>query len=85
MVPVAASKMVVGIITIEHPPVSSWLLLRFCYTYDPSAGKYVVAARKVMAIGGGLTVIVTLLGLGLLWRRELKTRRRMTTLAGARS
>ena len=61
------------------------LLLRFCYTYDPSSGKYVVAARKVMAIGGGLTVIVTLLGLGLLWRRELKTRRSKTTLAGVRS
>ncbi len=61
------------------------LLLRFCYTYDPSSGKYVVAARKVMAIGGGLTVIVTLFGLGLLWRRELKTRRPKTTLAGVRS
>ncbi len=61
------------------------LLLRFCYTYDPTSGKYVVAARKVMAIGGGLTVLVTLFGLGLLWRRELKTRRPKTTLAGARS
>ena len=61
------------------------LLLRFCYTYDPTAGKYVVAARKVMAIGGGLTVLVTLFGLGLLWRRELKTRRSKTTLAGVRS
>ena len=61
------------------------LLLRFCYTYDPSAGKYVVAARKVMAIGGGLTVLVVLFGLGLLWRRELKTRRPKTTMAGVGS
>ncbi len=61
------------------------LLLRFCYTYDPSAGKYVVAARKVMAIGGGLTVLVVLFGLGLLWRRELKTRRRETALTGVGS
>lgn len=61
------------------------LLLRFCYTYDPSAGKYVVAARKVMAIGGGLTVLVVLFGLGLLWRRELKTRRSKTTMAGVGS
>ncbi|MHC4416163.1 MAG: SCO family protein [Planctomycetota bacterium] len=58
------------------------LLLKWCYTYDPGAGKYVIAARKVMAIGGGLMVLVTLAGLGVLWRRELKARRHDTALAG---
>src|SRR5262249_42997969 len=39
------------------------LMLRWCYMYDPSQGRYVVAARKVMAIGGALTVLLTAAGL----------------------
>ncbi len=56
-------------------------LLNWCYTYDPTSGTYVVAARKVMTIGGGVTLLVTVLGLGLLWRRELRTNRRHRILA----
>jgi protein SCO1/2 len=47
-------------------------LLKWCYTYDPGAGKYVVAARKVMLFGGALTVIVTFTVLGAVWRYESK-------------
>ncbi len=56
-------------------------LLRWCYTYDPTSGTYVVAARKVMTIGGGVTLLATVIGLGLLWRRELRTKRHDRTLA----
>ncbi len=56
-------------------------LLNWCYTYDPTSGTYVVAARKVMTIGGAVTLLATVIGLGLLWRRELRTKRRDGTLA----
>ncbi len=55
-------------------------LLRWCYTYDPTTGAYVMAARKVMTIVGGVTLILTVAGLGLLWRRELRTKRDGTVL-----
>ncbi len=48
-------------------------LLRWCYTYDATSGTYVMAARKVMTIGGGVTVLLTVVGLGLLWRRGSRT------------
>ena len=48
------------------------ILLRWCYTYDPTAGKYVLAARKVMTIGGAVTLVLTAAGLAVLWRREAK-------------
>ena len=56
-------------------------LLRWCYTYDPTTGAYVMAARKVMTIVGGVTLLLTVVGLGLLWRRELRTKRHGTVLA----
>lgn len=56
-------------------------LLRWCYTYDPNSGTYVVAARKVMTIGGGVTLLMTVLGLGFLWRRELRSNRHDRTPA----
>lgn len=51
-------------------------LLTWCYTYDPSTGKYVVAARKVMTIGGAAIVLLTGVGLAILWRREVRLKRR---------
>lgn len=56
-------------------------LLKWCYTYDPTTGAYVMAARKVMTIAGGVTLLLTVAGLGLLWRRELRMKRRGTVLA----
>ncbi|TDJ58507.1 MAG: SCO family protein [Planctomycetota bacterium] len=57
-------------------------LLRWCYTYDATSGTYVVAARKVMSIGGAVVVLLTVAGLGFLWRRELRTKRHKTVLTG---
>ena len=45
-------------------------LLKWCYIYDPGAGKYVVAARKLMIFGGGAMVLLTFVALGVLWRFE---------------
>lgn len=52
----------------------------WCSTYDPSSGKYVIAARKVMALGGLVTIIITAFGLGILWKHELKTKKQKPAL-----
>ena len=54
-------------------------LLKWCYTYDPGAGKYVVAATKMMAIGGGLMVLLTFGGLAVLWRLESRKQRNVAS------
>lgn len=50
-------------------------LILFCYHYDPQGRKYVLVARRVMQLGGVVTVV--LLGglLGTLWFRERWRRR----------
>jgi len=57
----------------------------WCSTFDPSAGKYVVAARKIMTLGGLATMLVLVVGLGMLWRHEVKVRRHKPTLEGLQS
>lgn len=52
----------------------------WCSTFDPSAGKYVVAARKVMTLGGLATMLIVVIGLGMLWRHEMKIRRHKPVL-----
>lgn len=54
----------------------------WCSTFDPSAGKYVVAARKVMTLGGLATMLILVIGLGMLWRHEVKVRRHKPALGG---
>lgn len=43
-------------------------VLLFCYHYDPAAKGYVLFARRVMQLGGLLTVLVLLLLLRRVWR-----------------
>lgn len=47
-------------------------IVLFCYHYDPQGGKYVLVARRVMQLGGGLVAIVLFGVLGVLWARELR-------------
>lgn len=49
-------------------------ILKWCYSYDATAGKYVIAARKIMAYSGALIVLLTFFGLVVLWRRDLRMR-----------
>jgi len=56
-------------------------LLKWCYAYDPGAGKYVVAARKMMMIGGALMVLITFGALGAFWRLESRRHRRLQAAA----
>ena len=49
--------------------------IMYCYTYDPIGAKYVVVARNVMKLAGGVTVLVLGAFLLLMWRREARQRR----------
>lgn len=57
----------------------------WCSTFDPAAGKYVIAARKVMALGAAATIIITFFGLGMLWRHELKVRKHKPAMGGVQA
>ena len=50
--------------------------LVFCYRYDPESRQYVLAAQKIMSIVGLITLIIVLFSLALLWRREIKDRKK---------
>lgn len=45
-------------------------LILYCYHYDPKGGKYVLVATRVMQVGGGITGLIVVLGLTLLWLNE---------------
>lgn len=47
-------------------------IILYCYHYDPKGGKYVLVARRVMQVGGGLVAIVLFSVLGMLWAREVR-------------
>jgi len=42
----------------------------FCFHYDAAEGRYALAARNLMKLGGIATVLLLGGGLALLWRRE---------------
>ncbi len=44
----------------------------WCHMYDPNARGYVLQARRIMSLGGLLTVLVLAGGLGVFWRAEWK-------------
>jgi protein SCO1/2 len=57
-------------------------IILYCYHYDPQGGKYVLVARRVMQVGGGLVALVLFGFLGLFWGREWKKKRALQGLSG---
>jgi protein SCO1 len=45
-------------------------ILLFCFHYDGSAGRYVVAATRLMQVAGAVTVVALLAAFALWWRGE---------------
>ena len=51
----------------------------WCHMYDPNARGYVLQARRVMSLGGAVTMVVLAVGLGMFWRAELKKKKNAAT------
>lgn len=47
-------------------------IILYCYHYDPKGGKYVLVARRVMQVGGGLVGALVIGFLGAFWLAELR-------------
>jgi len=47
-------------------------ILLYCYHYDPSSKGYVILAGQVMKLGGGVTVIILAVLLGMLWIKDAR-------------
>jgi protein SCO1/2 len=58
-------------------------VILFCYHYDPKSGKYQIMARRVMQLGGAVTLLVLGSVLAFFWRRE--RRRAKADAHGARA
>jgi len=50
-------------------------MILYCYMYDPIGAKYVLVARNVMRVAGGITVLIMGAFLFFFWRREHRARR----------
>jgi len=55
----------------------------WCHIYDANARGYVLQARRVMSIGGAVTVLVLAGGLAMFWRAELKKKKQSASAASA--
>jgi protein SCO1/2 len=44
----------------------------YCFQFDPTSNSYVLAARRAMQVGGGITAVALIAALSLLWLRDAK-------------
>ncbi|MYB92038.1 MAG: SCO family protein [Rhodothermaceae bacterium] len=44
----------------------------YCFQFDPTANSYVLVARRAMQVGGGITALILIVSLGLLWMKDTK-------------
>ena len=42
----------------------------YCFRFDPSSNSYVLVAQRAMQIGGGITVLLLIVSLSLLWMKK---------------
>lgn len=54
----------------------------WCHVYDPESGSYQLFAFRVMQLGGVVTVLLMVVGLGLLWLRDPTSSTLSKTTAG---
>ena len=70
-----------GLLEASQGRIGSTLdrFILWCHMYDPSARGYVLQARRVMSLGGAVTLVVLAVGLGLFWRAELRKKKDAVT------
>lgn len=60
-------------------------VLLYCFHFDEASGRYAPTALSLMRAGGGLTLLLLGTGLGALWLREVRRRRRAGPVAASGS
>ena len=50
-------------------------IVLYCYHYDPSSHRYAPVAMNIMRVGGGATVLLLGISLGLFWVRDSRRKR----------
>lgn len=50
-------------------------IVLYCYHYDPSSHRYAPVAMNIMRVGGGATVLLLGLSLGIFWFRDSRRKR----------
>jgi len=67
-----------GLIEASHNRIGSRVdqILLFCYHYDPKTGKYGATVLGVLRLAAIFTLAILVVGLILLWRRDLLTYKR---------
>ena len=44
----------------------------YCFQFDPTSNSYVLVARRAMQVGGGITALLLIASLSLLWVKDIK-------------
>jgi protein SCO1/2 len=67
----------IGLLEASHGKSISTIeqVILFCYHYDPKSGKYQIMARRVMQLGGAVTMLALGTVLAFFWRRERRRAR----------
>jgi|RhiMethySRZTD1v2_1073278.scaffolds.fasta_scaffold10034_3 protein SCO1 len=60
-------------------------LMLYCFHYDSSEGRYAPVAVNIMRLGGSLTAVLLGGFLFVLWRAELRKKRKLAAAAGTQS
>ncbi len=73
-----------ALIEASHDRIGSPVdqILLFCYHYDPKTGKYGAIVVNLLKITSGLLLVLLVVGLTLLWRRDLRQYRDPVGKAG---
>jgi len=79
------SDLRMGLIEASEGRIGSTLekFILWCHIYDANARGYVLQARRVMSVGGAVTVLVLGMGLGAFWMAEVRKKKQSATAANA--
>lgn len=72
-----------GLVEASHNRIGTVVdqILLFCCTYDATEGKYTTTVVDIMRIAAALFFVLLVCGLGIMWRRDIRTHRQPVTEA----